>query len=76
MCAAAHGWVGLGRIVYAVSSVQLAGWLRELGVPAPPVRDLAIREVVPDQVVDGPVAELAEQVHDLHQRFHARHPAG
>jgi tRNA(Arg) A34 adenosine deaminase TadA len=23
MCAAAHGWVGLGRIVYAVSSEQL-----------------------------------------------------
>jgi tRNA(Arg) A34 adenosine deaminase TadA len=25
MCAAAHAWVGLGRIVYAVSSSQLVG---------------------------------------------------
>ena len=33
MCAAAHGWVGLGRIVYASSSRQLAEWLEELGVP-------------------------------------------
>ena len=36
MCAAAHAWVGLGRIVYVASSYQLASWLAELGVPAPP----------------------------------------
>ncbi len=71
MCAAAHGWVGLGRIVYATSSKQLAAWLAELGVPAPPVRTLPISEVVPDLVVEGPVPDLAEQVRDLHRRFHA-----
>ncbi|TMZ54504.1 nucleoside deaminase, partial [Klebsiella pneumoniae] len=27
MCAAAHGWVGLGRIVYVSSSEQLSAWL-------------------------------------------------
>ncbi|MFD1932431.1 nucleoside deaminase [Nonomuraea mangrovi] len=70
MCAAAHGWVGLGRIVYVASSEQLAGWLAELGVPAPPVRTLPIREVVPDAVVEGPVPGLAEQVRELHRRFH------
>lgn len=72
MCAAAHGWVGLGRIVYASSSEQLAGWLAELGVPAPPVRTLPIQEVVPGAVVAGPVAELAAEVHELHRRFHQR----
>jgi tRNA(Arg) A34 adenosine deaminase TadA len=70
MCAAAHGWVGLGRIVYASSSEQLARWLAELGVPPPPVRTLPIREVVPEAVVEGPVPGLAEEVHDLHRRFH------
>jgi tRNA(Arg) A34 adenosine deaminase TadA len=70
MCAAAHGWVGLGRIVYVSSSEQLAAWLIELGVPAPPVRPLPIREVVPHLAVEGPVPELAEQVRDLHRRFH------
>jgi|SRR5688572_4972716 tRNA(Arg) A34 adenosine deaminase TadA len=70
MCAAAHGWVGLGRIVYVSSSEQLAVWLAELGVPAPPVRTLPIREVVPDLVVEGPVPGLAEQVRDLHRRFY------
>lgn len=68
MCAAAHGWVGLGRIVYVSSSDQTATWLAELGVPAPPVRPLPIREVVPDVAVEGPIPELAEQVHDLHRR--------
>jgi len=70
MCAAAHGWVGLGRIVYVSSSEQLAGWLAELGIPAPPVRPLPIREVVPSVAVEGPVPGLAEQVRDLHRRLH------
>ncbi|GAA4506331.1 nucleoside deaminase [Nonomuraea ferruginea] len=72
MCAAAHGWVGLGRIVYAASSEQLSGWLEEMGVAPPPVRTLAIREVVPEAVVEGPAPELAEEVRELHRRFHRR----
>jgi tRNA(Arg) A34 adenosine deaminase TadA len=71
MCAAAHGWVGLGRIVYIVSSRQLGEWLAELGVPAPPVRTLSVQEIVPGLEVHGPVPELAGQVHDLHRRFRA-----
>lgn len=71
MCAAAHGWVGLGRIVYVSSSEQLSAWLADLGVPAPPVRTLPIREVVPDLVVEGPIPGLVEQVHDLHRRYHS-----
>jgi tRNA(Arg) A34 adenosine deaminase TadA len=71
MCAAAHGWVGLGRIAYATSSQQLGVWLAELGVSPAPVLPLAITEVVPGLVVAGPVTELAEQVHDLHRRFRA-----
>jgi tRNA(Arg) A34 adenosine deaminase TadA len=70
MCAAAHGWVGLGRIVYVASSEQLAAWLAELGVPPPPVRTLPIQEVVPGLPVEGPVPDLAEAVHDLIRRFH------
>lgn len=70
MCAAAHGWVGLGRIVYVHSSQQLAGWLREMGVAPPPVRTLAIRDVVPAIPVQGPVPELVAEVRDLHRRFH------
>ena len=69
MCAAAHGWVGLGRIVYVSSSKQLAQWLGEWGVPPPPVRTLAIQEVVPGAEVEGPVPDLAEEVRRLHHRL-------
>ncbi|MFW6368851.1 MAG: nucleoside deaminase [Spirochaetota bacterium] len=70
MCAAAHGWVGLGRIVYASSSRQLSLWLEELGVAPPPVRTLPIQDIVPGALVDGPDEELAERVHELHRRLH------
>ncbi|MEU9883240.1 nucleoside deaminase [Streptomyces phaeochromogenes] len=70
MCAAAHGWVGLGRIVYVASSEQLSAWLGELGVPAPPVRPLPIQEVAPGVLVEGPAPELADEVRALHRRFH------
>ena len=70
MCAAAHGWVGLGRIVIAASSAQLATWLDELGVPAPPVRMLPIGNIVPSLTVEGPAEELADEVRSLHQHFH------
>jgi len=69
MCSAAHAWVGLGRIVYVSSSRQLTAWLTELGVGPSPVRPLAVNEIAPGLVVQGPVPGLDEQVHDLHRRF-------
>jgi tRNA(Arg) A34 adenosine deaminase TadA len=70
MCSAAHGWVGLGRIVYASSSAQLAGWLVDLGVAPSPVLPLPVTEIVPNAVVDGPAPALAAEVRTLHERFH------
>lgn len=71
MCAAAHGWVGLGRIVYATSARQLSEWLVEIGVPSPPVRPLPVQDVAPGVKVVGPARELEETVRDLQRRFHA-----
>jgi tRNA(Arg) A34 adenosine deaminase TadA len=68
MCAAAHGWMGLGRIVYVASSAQLASWLEEWGVPAGPVAPLPITDVVPGAVVQGPVDELVEEIKLLQRR--------
>lgn len=72
MCAAAHAWVGLKRIVYASSSQQLAGWLSELGLPPPPVRALSIKEVAPGVIVEGPAPELTDEVRALHVRLHRK----
>ena len=71
MCSAAHAWVGLGRIVYVSSSGQLIAWLTELGVPPSPVQALAINQVAPGLVVQGPVPGLDEEVHELHRRYRA-----
>lgn len=72
MCAAAHGWVGLGRIVYAASAQQLDAWLTELNVAASPVRSLPIQEIAPSVKVQGPAPELAEELRALHHRYHAK----
>jgi tRNA(Arg) A34 adenosine deaminase TadA len=70
MCSAAHAWVGLGRIVYASSSAQLAGWLTELGVAPGPVATLPVTVVAPGIPVDGPDEELSARVRELHVRLH------
>ncbi|MFD2192044.1 nucleoside deaminase [Pistricoccus aurantiacus] len=71
MCAAAHGWVGLGHIVYVSSSEQLTLWLDELGAAPPPVRPLPIQTIAPDIPVEGPIAGLDEEIKHLHQQLHA-----
>lgn len=71
MCAAAHGLVGLGRIVYASSTEQLTQWMDEMGLPEPRVRRLPIQQVILHTAVDGPVPELADQVRELHQQYYA-----
>jgi len=72
MCAAAHGWVGLGRIVYASSSEQLVEWKTKWGEAPTPVRNLSIQEVLRDAEVEGPFPELAEQVRGLQHQHHEK----
>jgi tRNA(Arg) A34 adenosine deaminase TadA len=67
MCSAAHAWVGLGRVVYAVSSAQLVAWLTDWGVPLAPVAPLPIATVAPGVPVDGPAPELADELQALHR---------
>ncbi len=74
MCAAAHAWVGLGRIVYASSTEQLTAWHREWGVAPGPVAPLPVTVVAPSIEVAGPDPELSEQVRELHARLHGVDP--
>jgi tRNA(Arg) A34 adenosine deaminase TadA len=68
MCSAAHAWMGLGRIVYAVSSEQLGEWLTAWGRPPAPVVPLPIAAVAPGVPTTGPFPELAEEMRELHRR--------
>jgi predicted cupin superfamily sugar epimerase/tRNA(Arg) A34 adenosine deaminase TadA len=68
MCAAAHAWMGLGRLVYAVSAAELATWRADWGLPDAGVGLLAVGDLAPDVVVDGPAPELEEELRQLHER--------
>ncbi|WP_163758954.1 nucleoside deaminase [Mycobacterium botniense] len=72
MCAAAHAWVGLGRIVYATSAAQLNNWLAEWRAPTPPVAPLPITTVAPKAVVDGPAPALEEELKSLYAAKYQR----
>lgn len=71
MCAASHGIVGLGRIVYATSTAQLLTWLQEFGAAPLAITPSPIEQIVPGIVVDGPVAEFSDAVRELHRQRHA-----
>lgn len=65
MCAAAHAWVGLGRIVYATSAAQTYGWIADLHGAPPPVAPLPITAVAPKAVAEGPAPQLADALKAL-----------
>lgn len=67
MCAAAHGWVGLGKIVYAASSKQLKEWLKEFGASPSRVNPLPIEDVIKDTLVIGPVEEFSKTIKSYHK---------
>lgn len=72
MCAAAHGWVGLGKVIYVASAAQLTQWLAEFGVAASPINFVPIQQLVPNIEVQGPVPELVSQVYQLHRSCWSR----
>lgn len=76
MCAAAHGWVGLGRIVYACSSHQLNEWTQAFNWPQSPLESLPIQAIIRQAVVDGPVDSLTEEIKQLHIESHRRKKNG
>lgn len=69
MCAAAHAWAGLGRIVYISSAKKLGEWMAEMGVQSSsPLAALSIQEVAPNIRVSGPIAGLDTEIKALQQR--------
>ena len=72
MCAAAHAWAGMGRIVYATSCAQLTDWLTEWHAPTPPVAMLPVRTIAPRAVVDGPAPELEDEMRTLYEARYRR----
>ena len=72
MCAAAHGWVGLGKIVYLSSGRQLSAWMDEMNAPPAPINMIPIQEIAPGVEVVGPVPQLVDDIRELHRRYYER----
>ncbi|WP_213816505.1 nucleoside deaminase [Glaciihabitans sp. dw_435] len=70
MCAAAHAWVGLGPIVYAVSSAQLQAWRAGWGLQPGPVAGLPIQTIAPGIEVSGPFQQFESEMRALHSPEH------
>lgn len=69
MCAAAHAWVGLDRIVYISAGVEVEQWYRNWGAEPTPVAKLPITQVAPAVTVTGPVPELQDKLQEIHHRY-------
>ncbi|KAM0454083.1 hypothetical protein ACHAPV_005789 [Trichoderma viride] len=67
MCAAAHAYVGLGRIVYISSTEQYERWMAEANVKRGAVAGLPINAVGPHVPVEGPIPGLDQEIHALHR---------
>ena len=72
MCAAAHGWAGLGRVVAAASAAQLAGWRASWGLPAGPVAVIPLAQIAPGVIVTTPVAPFDARMREVHDRARRR----
>ncbi|KAL7786784.1 cytidine deaminase-like protein [Trichoderma ceciliae] len=76
MCAAAHAYVGLGRIVYISSTSQYESWMEEACVKRGPVAALSINAVAPHVPVEGPIPGLDLEVKALHEQRWQRRKLG
>lgn len=73
MCAAAHGWAGMGPVVAAASSAQLAAWRASWGLPESPVAPIPFADVAPSVPLIAPVPPFDERMREVHARAARRH---
>ena len=73
MCAAAHGWVGLGPIVYLSTSKQLGEWLKEMNITNDQIFFYPVEKIIPNIEVRGPASgELLEKIKSLHRAYYLK----
>lgn len=71
MCAAAHGWAGLGNIIFLSSAEQLGNWLEELNAKPAPINFIPIEKIIKNSIIKGPGdGELLQKIKDLQLKFH------
>lgn len=69
MCAAAHGWVGIGTLVYLSSAEQLGEWQKEFNRPEAPIHFSPVENIIKNIEVRGPSeGDLLKEIKNLHQK--------
>lgn len=77
MCAAAHGWVGIGKLVYLSSGEQLGSWLEEFGVSPASINFIPVEQIIKSVEVKGPATGgLLEKIKALHKTYHNNSKTG
>lgn len=54
MCAGAHAFSEIGRLVFLSAGSQYANWRQEAGMPEAPIRFLSTKEIIKNVRIDGP----------------------
>lgn len=73
MCAAAHGWAGLGDIIYLASAKQLQLWLEEMNIPSAPIHFYPVEEIIMNIRVKGPAeGDLLDEIKNLHKEYYRK----
>jgi tRNA(Arg) A34 adenosine deaminase TadA len=73
MCGAAHGWVGIGTLVYLSSGKQLTAWLLEFGVAEAPIHFIPVEKIVKSIIVKGPAeGELLKTIKAFQKIYYVK----
>ena len=68
MCSAAHGWVGIGTLVYLSSGEQLGEWQKDFNLPSSPINFLPVEDIIKSVEVRGPAEDdLLQEIKNLHE---------
>ncbi len=66
MCAGAHAFSEIGRLVFLSAASQFAEWRKEAGMPEAPIRFIATREIIQNVRIEGPFeGPLLEEIKQL-----------
>lgn len=56
MCAGAHAFSEIGRLVFLSAGSQYAQWRTEAGMPEAPIRFISTKEIIQNVRIEGPFA--------------------
>ena len=68
MCAAAHGWSGIGTLIYLASGQQLKEWYDEMGHPPAPIEFLPVEAILKDvRIRTVSTSEMIAEIKEMHR---------